>query len=61
MDISNAVPFFTLSEEMRERIWDDGLHLTKQGYEMMGDAIASKLMELLRTRSKILNVGKRST
>ncbi|KAI4213857.1 MAG: hypothetical protein LQ351_003552 [Letrouitia transgressa] len=61
MDISNAVPFFTLNGEMRERIWDDGLHLTKEGYEMMGDAIASKLIELIRTCNKPLNIGKRNT
>ena len=33
---------------MRNKIWDDGLHLTKDGYEMMGDAIASRMMELLQ-------------
>ena len=49
-----------MSDTMRKTMWDDGLHLTADGYEMMGDAIAKKLLELLATVDKPLNVGKRN-
>ncbi|KAL8724206.1 MAG: hypothetical protein Q9166_008084 [cf. Caloplaca sp. 2 TL-2023] len=58
MDLCAAVPYFSMTETMRERIWDDGLHLTMDGYEMMGEAIATKLIELLHTVGKPVNVGK---
>ncbi|KAL8783880.1 MAG: hypothetical protein Q9213_004298 [Squamulea squamosa] len=44
-------------ETMRPRIWDDGLHLTMAGYEMMGEAIATKLIELLHTVDEPVNAG----
>ncbi|KAL8930083.1 MAG: hypothetical protein Q9172_000168 [Xanthocarpia lactea] len=52
MDLCAAVPYFDMSDFLRERIWDDGLHLTMAGYEMMGQAIAAKLIELLRVSEK---------
>lgn len=42
---------------MRDKIWDDGLHLTKDGYEMMGDAIASRMIELLQSCDNLKNTG----
>ena len=44
---------------MRDKIWDDGLHLTKDGYEMMGDAIASGMIELLQSCDDPENTGKK--
>ncbi|KAL8715568.1 MAG: hypothetical protein Q9220_000904 [cf. Caloplaca sp. 1 TL-2023] len=55
MDMCEAVPFFDMDEETRKRIWDDGLHLKKGGYEMMGNAIAAKLLQLLDTARKPTN------
>ncbi|KAL8953457.1 MAG: hypothetical protein Q9222_000661 [Ikaeria aurantiellina] len=55
MDMCKAVPFFDMDEETRKRIWDDGLHLKKDGYEMMGNAIAAKLLELLDTARRPTN------
>lgn len=37
-----------MDKDTRDNIWDDGLHLTKEGYEMMGDAIASRMIEFLK-------------
>ncbi|KAL8770993.1 MAG: hypothetical protein Q9209_003412 [Squamulea sp. 1 TL-2023] len=59
MDLCAAVPYFDMSETMRPRIWDDGLHLTMAGYEMMGEAIAAKLIELLHVADKPVNAGKK--
>lgn len=49
LDLCTAVPYFTMNDTMREMIWDDGLHLTEDGYKMMGDAIAGKLLELVNS------------
>lgn len=57
MDLCAAVPWFAMNATMREMIWDDGLHLTMDGYEMMGDSIATKLLELLHVAKEPLNVG----
>jgi hypothetical protein len=46
-----------MDEDMRDKIWDDGLHLTKDGYEMMGDAIASRMIELLQSCDDPKNTG----
>lgn len=47
LDLCSAVPYFSMDTKMRDSIWDDGLHLTEKGYKMMGDAIASRLVEIL--------------
>jgi hypothetical protein len=41
-----------MSEEDRERFWDDGLHLTDQGYDLMGELIADRLVELLKSKKE---------
>lgn len=53
MDLCSAVPYFSMDEAKQELIWDDGLHLTKEGYEMMGNAIAAHLIELLNSSDDI--------
>ncbi|KAL8679583.1 MAG: hypothetical protein Q9186_004140 [Xanthomendoza sp. 1 TL-2023] len=57
--VYEAVPYFNMNETMREQIWDDGLHLTMDGYEMMGEAIATRLIELLHTVEKPVNDGEK--
>ncbi|KAL9006314.1 MAG: hypothetical protein Q9188_000913 [Gyalolechia gomerana] len=47
LDLCAAVPYFTMNETMRKMIWDDGLHLTMDGYKMMEDVIATKLLGLV--------------
>ena len=49
MDLCSAVPYFAMDKAKQKLIWDDGLHLTKDGYEMMGNAIAAHLLELLKS------------
>ncbi len=41
------MPYHSMSEEDRDQIWDDGLHLTPYGYSVMGGHIAKRLVELL--------------
>ena len=47
-DVCAKVPYASMDEEMRKKVWDDGLHLKPKGYDMMGDAIAERLIEILR-------------
>lgn len=49
LDLCAAVPYFSMNDTMKEMMWDDGLHLTRDGYEMMGDAIATKLLQLVNS------------
>ena len=41
-----------MDEAKREVVWDDGLHLKKAGYKMMGDAIAARLVDLISNEIK---------
>ena len=46
-DMNREMPYHSLSEEKKEEIWDDGLHFTEEGYRLMGEKIAGKLIALL--------------
>lgn len=52
LDMSAAVPYFSMDEAKRKVIWDDGLHLTKDGYKMMGEATAARLIEIISNENK---------
>ncbi|KAL8371070.1 hypothetical protein RB595_001091 [Gaeumannomyces hyphopodioides] len=41
-----AVPFWAMSEEDRQLYWDDNVHLTPSGYDLMGQKIAARLLEV---------------
>lgn len=52
VDVSNMLPPATKQNVGVTGIYDlDGVHLRKKGYEMMGDAIASSLIEIIRAKS----------
>lgn len=42
-----AVPYWSMSEENRVLYWEDHIHLTADGYDLMGDRIATRLLEIL--------------
>ena len=51
VDVANMLPPATIENVMINRIYDrDGLHLGTKGYKMMGDAIASSLIEIIRAK-----------
>lgn len=47
MDICSKIPYYSMDEKKREVIWNDGLHLGKEGYKLMGSLIAARLIEIL--------------
>ncbi|TLS24576.1 hypothetical protein PpBr36_08817 [Pyricularia pennisetigena] len=42
-----AVPYWSLSQEERDKYWDDDVHLTADGYDLMGKMIAARLVDIL--------------
>ena len=56
-DLYSAIRYTGVEEELRTKIWDDGLHLTAEGYKVMGDAIAVRMLELLKTVQQPKNIG----
>ena len=52
-DLWSVVRYTGIDDEMRERIWDDGLHLTAEGYSIMGKAVAAHLFKLIRNADPV--------
>jgi hypothetical protein len=46
-DFHGAMPYFTMPANDRERFWDDGLHFTVEGYELLGQKIGTALLAIL--------------
>lgn len=61
MDLKSAVPYFALEESKRDDVWDDGLHLTEEGYKMMGEAIATHMVRLLGSLDSWKNINHSQT
>ena len=45
-DLCTAIPYYDMDPERRTRIWDDGLHFKREGYDLMGETIAGRLKEI---------------
>ncbi|KAJ4396727.1 hypothetical protein N0V93_000948 [Gnomoniopsis smithogilvyi] len=46
-DLAAAIPYHTMQSAERERYWDDHIHLMPAGYDLMGEKIAARLVELI--------------
>ncbi|KAK0628401.1 SGNH hydrolase-type esterase domain-containing protein [Bombardia bombarda] len=46
-DLFAAVPFQSMSAQDKERYWDDGLHFTPDGYDLIGNKIGIMLVSVL--------------
>ena len=52
VDVAGKLPPATVENVVVGKIYDrDGIHLGKKGYEMMGDMIASALLEIMRAET----------
>lgn len=51
VDVSRMLPPATMDNVISKIYERDGVHLGKKGYEMMGDAIASSLVEMIQAES----------
>lgn len=48
-DLKNKIPYHSLPADERARIWDDGVHFTPVGYDLMGEYLAERLVQLIAT------------
>ncbi|CEJ85780.1 hypothetical protein VHEMI03912 [[Torrubiella] hemipterigena] len=46
-DLKSHIPYANLTEDERSLYWDDGVHLTDDGYDWMGGHIADHLIPLI--------------
>jgi lysophospholipase L1-like esterase len=47
-DLHTAIPFWSMPKAKRREIWDDGVHFTAKGYDLMGKIIADRLVEVIK-------------
>lgn len=47
-DLWSAIRYHGVDEATRDRIWNDGVHLNSDGYEMMGNIVAAHLLQLIQ-------------
>ncbi|PFH55847.1 hypothetical protein XA68_17516 [Ophiocordyceps unilateralis] len=47
-DLFSKIPYHSLEQAERDRFWDDGLHLTPDGYDWMGGHVADELLRILK-------------
>ncbi|KAJ5950070.1 SGNH hydrolase [Penicillium verhagenii] len=56
-DLRTKIPYRGSSDEFIERIFDDGLHLTAEGYDLMGRSIGLHLAEILKAEGTIADLA----
>ncbi|KAF3769328.1 hypothetical protein M406DRAFT_65618 [Cryphonectria parasitica EP155] len=59
-DLNAAIPYRNMCEEERERYWDDEIHLTPDGYDLMGEKIAAHLVNLIMPPGRLQSNGERA-
>ena len=55
-DLWKAIRYSDVDADTQKKHWDDGLHLTAEGYKLMGDVIAVRMFELIRSVEDPVNV-----
>ncbi|KAL2024207.1 hypothetical protein VTK56DRAFT_9363 [Thermocarpiscus australiensis] len=46
-DLNKHVPYYSLSEEDKKKYWDDHLHFTPDGYDLIGNKVGNALVSLI--------------
>jgi lysophospholipase L1-like esterase len=47
-DLYSSVPYKRMPEKERKVIWDDIVHFTPKGYDLVGSRIAERMVEILK-------------
>lgn len=58
-DFNAVFPYHSMRPEEREKYWDDGLHLTADGYVLMGEKIAGALINIIMPPGRLQMNGER--
>ena len=48
VDMEATFDFHNLPEQRRKELFDDGIHLTQAGYEIMGDLVYQALVKAMQ-------------
>lgn len=56
-DLHDAIPYWSMPEEERRRIWTDGLHFTDEGYDRMGTLVGGELHRLMSSSESKIGQG----
>ncbi|KAF7912985.1 uncharacterized protein EAF01_002006 [Botrytis porri] len=46
-DLRGAMPYHNMELGKRERLWDDGLHFTEEGYKEIGIMVGEKMIQII--------------
>lgn len=46
-DLNSAIPYLSMREEEQKKYWDDHIHMTPDGYDLMGEKIAAALVDII--------------
>jgi lysophospholipase L1-like esterase len=46
-DLHSAFPYWNLTDEQRNELWDDGVHPNNIGYDVIGSLLADRLKDLI--------------
>ncbi|KND89493.1 hypothetical protein TOPH_05920, partial [Tolypocladium ophioglossoides CBS 100239] len=60
-DLLPKIQYHSLSKQDRDTYWDDGVHLTGDGYDWMGGHIADALLQILSQEEKSPEAAKPKT
>jgi hypothetical protein len=59
-DLHKAVPYYSLSDADKAKYWDDHLHFTPDGYDLIGNKVGMALVSILaREKTYHLSPAKR--
>jgi hypothetical protein len=47
-DLKSKIPYHSSSESFQTEMFDDGLHLTANGYDFMGTLVGDHLLRLMK-------------
>ncbi|KAH8820419.1 SGNH hydrolase-type esterase domain-containing protein [Xylogone sp. PMI_703] len=47
LDLHGAMPYWNMTEDQRQVLWDDGVHFTTEGYDLMGSIVSDRLFEIV--------------
>lgn len=47
VDMESNFDYYKLSEQRRKELFDDGIHLTQAGYDLMGDLVYQALVRAM--------------
>ncbi len=53
-DLNAAVTYYSMSEVDRKRYWDDHIHFTPDGYDLIGNKVGIRLVSIL-AKERALN------